>query len=920
MKVPVLLAGLVCASFLSAQIIKIATPPNLPPATVGVPYSLTFQAGVFGAPGGSSLSWDIGTVAPPNGLSLPAGFVVDDPSGRLTGTPTVAGTYMFRVHVDLIYGFQNSIANDMEIVTLTVSQPGSARVTPLNLTFNGFAGGENPPSQALAIVATSGGPSTFTFTVDGGANGSAAPAWLLVGPTQAQSTPGRIIASVDMSKAPANAGTYTGRIRVAIAGSAAPTDVPVTLTLTTSPQVLSVFPTSLRFNKANLQQTVLVRNTGGGGPISIAGGAPGSTFLTGVKFSSPQTPSTVQLTAKVPIPGAYLDTLTVGRSSGPALPGKNSAEIPASFFVPPAGPQLAVDQTGFRFSVRQGLGTSVSQLLRVLNLGDSGSAINWKATVLAGDFLTLSATSGTATPAKPGAITLTIQTAAAAAKDPKGYYALLQIVDTAAPATPQYVVVILDVVSASAPVVPDPTTGGLFFTSVAQGAQTAPQTLTVGASSQTAVPALASASTSDGGTWLSVTPSLSSASSATAASFSVSVGNSLKAGIYRGEIDLAIGTELRAVNVTLIVAPAGTTLPAAPLPSGSSFTSFATPRDATCSPTQLALTETGMVDNFSIPAGWPATLAVQVNDDCGSNVLNGTVVATFSNGDQPITLTGDGFSGKYSATWQPGSVGSPVAITLTAAIAGLPAATTQISGGVNTNATPAPTLVINGLLHNLNPQLGAPLAPGTVAQAYGANLTASADSPSTVPLPTLYKGVQVLMGGLSAPLYYVSPTQLTLQVPSELAAPAEYQALIAVGNAYTLPQPMDLVPLSPGVVAFPDGSLVAQHGDYSLVDATKPAKPGEALVIYLVGMGATSAPVASGTPAPATALISTSTPATVTIDGQAAQVIFSGLTPGGIGLYQINLLVPASAKAGKLPVIIKQGTVSSNQTTLLVQP
>ncbi len=126
--------------------------------------------------------------------------------------------------------------------------------------------------------------------------------------------------------------------------------------------------------------------------------------------------------------------------------------------------------------------------------------------------------------------------------------------------------------------------------------------------------------------------------------------------------------------------------------------------------------------------------------------------------------------------------------------------------------------------------------------------------------------------------------------------------------------------MAPGVVAFPDGSLVAQHADYSLVSSTSPAKPGEALVIYLVGMGATTVGVPSGAASPADPLAVTSNNATVTIDGQTAQTVFTGLTPGGVGLYQINLTVPPTAKAGKLSVVISQAGVTTNPTTLLVLP
>ena len=61
-------------------------------------------------------------------------------------------------------------------------------------------------------------------------------------------------------------------------------------------------------------------------------------------------------------------------------------------------------------------------------------------------------------------------------------------------------------------------------------------------------------------------------------------------------------------------------------------------------------------------------------------------------------------------------------------------------------------------------------------------------------------------------------------------------------------------------------------------------------------------------------------PATVTVDGINAEVFFAGLTPGGIGLYQINFRVPTSVKAGNVKVQVIQGPSSSNVTTLPVVP
>ena len=60
------------------------------------------------------------------------------------------------------------------------------------------------------------------------------------------------------------------------------------------------------------------------------------------------------------------------------------------------------------------------------------------------------------------------------------------------------------------------------------------------------------------------------------------------------------------------------------------------------------------------------------------------------------------------------------------------------------------------------------------------------------------------------------------------------------------------------------------------------------------------------------------TNARVTVDGQPAEIVFQGLTPGGVGLYQINFRVPAGAKAGNLDISINQDGAEANTTKLVV--
>ena len=89
------------------------------------------------------------------------------------------------------------------------------------------------------------------------------------------------------------------------------------------------------------------------------------------------------------------------------------------------------------------------------------------------------------------------------------------------------------------------------------------------------------------------------------------------------------------------------------------------------------------------------------------------------------------------------------------------------------------------------------------------------------------------------------------------------------------------------------------------------------MIIYLAGMGATNPSVASGVPTPSQ-LVPTVVQPTVTLDSQDASIVYAGLTPTGIGLYQIDFTVPTNARSGNLNLIVTQNGVVSNTAILPV--
>jgi len=92
------------------------------------------------------------------------------------------------------------------------------------------------------------------------------------------------------------------------------------------------------------------------------------------------------------------------------------------------------------------------------------------------------------------------------------------------------------------------------------------------------------------------------------------------------------------------------------------------------------------------------------------------------------------------------------------------------------------------------------------------------------------------------------------------------------------------------------------------VTPTNPIHPKDTIVIYLTGLGATSPAVDAGLPAPSNPLASAVITPTVTLGGMPLTLLYAGLAPDTVGLYQINVTVPFGAPEGlSVPLTITQG-------------
>lgn len=199
-----------------------------------------------------------------------------------------------------------------------------------------------------------------------------------------------------------------------------------------------------------------------------------------------------------------------------------------------------------------------------------------------------------------------------------------------------------------------------------------------------------------------------------------------------------------------------------------------------------------------------------------------------------------------------------------------------------------------------------PLAPGAIVSLFGSNLATREARATTFPLPTKLDDVTVTVNGTVAPLYFVSTTQASIQLPYGLKGSwVTLRASNSRGASNEVVAP--LAATSPGVFSRADGRPVVLHADYSLVSPQNPARPGETVMIWLTGLGELSPAVAMGDANPVAPLArAVDAPIKVLFGGVLATgVDYAGGAPGFAGLCQINATIPVNTPIGpNVPVAI----------------
>jgi uncharacterized protein (TIGR03437 family) len=197
------------------------------------------------------------------------------------------------------------------------------------------------------------------------------------------------------------------------------------------------------------------------------------------------------------------------------------------------------------------------------------------------------------------------------------------------------------------------------------------------------------------------------------------------------------------------------------------------------------------------------------------------------------------------------------------------------------------------------------VAPGTFTSLFGFSAT-QFGSNSTVdqvlPVPTTLGGLQVLVDGLASPIFYVGPNQINFVVPSKTPTfgTAQVQVVQADTSQVLGSGSLAMNVASPGFftnTSNGEGQIAALNCNTSPCDNTRNslthmAQPGSTIQLFGTGQGVV--PNAPPDGQPATGAIDTLTKPVVYIGGGQATVSYSGLAPGLVGVWQINVEIPQS--------------------------
>jgi uncharacterized protein (TIGR03437 family) len=809
--------------------------------------------------------------------------------GSMTGNaPGYDTTVMASVSVsDPTIGFTNATVPIASVSAGNCATSGHMLTSVSTLTFGGPPN-SSIPAQSFTIT-NSARPGQNLFPAVSTVYPPGAPsAWLI--PVLGVETNGVTTVAVAVAVTGLSEGTYTGQVRID-SGYADNSPVFVAVTLKIGkPGRIDLSTTSMSFvaapGKNPPPQNLIVTNGGTGilapdAGATIIGGPPWLFVVT------PENPADDPAVFQVTVQSS---TLAMGTYSGQiTITSTNAFNSPqtvtVTLTVKNPTPTIALSPRVLDFQSDQGT-SPAAQTLNITN-SDTGD-LAWQAeatTTSGGNWLSVSPASGNA----PSTLNVRVNSTGMQAGV---YTGIITISCFSGDVTnsPQTARVTLTV-SAVTPAI-GVTASSLSFTTDVGGNPPA-QGFTVSNAGTGGLSWTASVSTATGGNWFSIAP----ASGASGTSVQVTVNSAaLAAGAYSGTITITSSSPGIA-NPTLTIAV-------------SLLVRSTTPTFAV---TPASLT-------FSAPPGGAAPPAQTVSlQNAGAGVLNWTATVTTASGGNWLVVT---------------PLGGAAPSTLTVSIDNSRLGLGRFTGSILLKAigaadvtipveftTGTPKIDPNGIV-NAAHLASAGVSPGGLITIFGSSLASAAKLAPPIPyLPDEIGGTSVKIGTFKARLLYVSPTQINAQAPVELTDQTT-QVKVSTGGLDTDPVTMKVLPYDPGLFTFdgnPAGPAAALKADYSAVSAASPALRGSVIMLFGTGFGPVSPSVGSGQPGKDSQNLTVQTPL-VLFGDRPGKVLYSGLAPGLVGVYQVNVEVPADAPTGdSISIVVGIGGRGTNYAKISIR-
>ena len=402
-------------------------------------------------------------------------------------------------------------------------------------------------------------------------------------------------------------------------------------------------------------------------------------------------------------------------------------------------------------------------------------------------------------------------------------------------------------------------------------------------------------------------------------------GNGLNSTITENQIRLlGPGIALRAGtlhvppnSVALVYNPLRFTVDLAPMATGAIPVTIAVVKGTDAAVYSGGLVITGAAvgcsyavssKQFSMPAaGGQGTVTVAAGAGCAWSATSGAAWLKIAS----VTAA----SGNGSVSFAADPNGTAIVRSASLTVAGQTVEVDQ--AGASAGAKPVVFSAVNGASFYAGIEAGSWVSiEGTNLANTNPGRTWRADEIVWGRLPTALDGVSVTINGKAAYVYYISPGQINVQAPADTATGA-VSVVVTNNGAVSAPTSALLQPFAPAffqysgtpyaiVTRYPDNALV---GNPSTIPGTVAAAPGDVLILWATGFGATNPATAAGvvvTGAPAVATLPS-----VTVGGTPVTMLGAALSPGSAGLYQVAIQLPAAVPSGVVAIRASVGGYTS---------